>query len=141
MRPLRTILILAALAATVLGGASAPARAASRLTVFGDSYSIPGHDGARDWPRLRHEEVLVGRIDDFARFGATASSGWHINFAQQLQRWRRAGQPLGITVVSLGFNDIAVTLARSRADYQTGIAELVAAGAASPGIRLLLVEP
>ena len=51
---------------------------------------------------------LVGRIDDFARFGATASSGWHINFAQQLQRWRRAGRPLGVTVVYLGFNDVGV---------------------------------
>ena len=141
MRPLRTILILAALAAAVLGGASAPARAAPRLTVFGDSYSIPVHDGARDWPLLLHEEGLVGRIDDFARFGATASSGWHINFAQQLQRWRRAGRPLGVTVVYLGFNDVGVNLARSRADYAAGIDELVAAGATSGGNRLLLVEP
>jgi phospholipase/lecithinase/hemolysin len=141
MRPLRTILLLAALAAIVLGGASAPARAAPRLTVFGDSYSIPVHDGARDWPLLLHEEGLVGRIDDFARFGATASSGWHINFAQQLQRWRRAGRPLGVTVVYLGFNDVGVNLARSRADYAAGIDELVAAGATSGGNRLLLVEP
>ena len=76
MRPPRTILLtLAALAASVLGGASAPARAAPRLTVFGDSYSIPVHDGARDWPLLLRARGLVGRIDDFARFGATASSG------------------------------------------------------------------
>src|SRR6478736_6659764 len=126
MRPLRTILILAALAAAVLGGASAPARAASRLTVFGDSYSIPVHDGARDWPLLLRARGVVGRI---------------INFAQQLQRWRRAGRPLGVTVVYLGFNDIGVNLARSRADYQTGIDELVAAGATSGGNRLLLVQP
>ena len=140
MRPLRTILLaLAALAAAVLGGA--PARAATRLTVFGDSYSIPVHDGARDWPLLLRAQGLVGRIDDFARFGATAWSGWHINFAQQLQRWRRAGRPLGVTVVYLGFNDIGVNLARSRADYQAGVDELVAAGAASGGNRLLLVEP
>jgi phospholipase/lecithinase/hemolysin len=141
MRPLRTILILAALAAIVLGGASAPARAASRLTVFGDSYSIPVHDGARDWPLLLRARGLVGRIDDFARFGATASSGWHINFAQQLQRWRRAGRPLGVTVVYLGFNDIGGDMAGARADYRAGVAELVAAGAASGGNRLLLVEP
>src|SRR3954454_4148210 len=141
MRPLRTILILAALAAAVLGGASAPAQAASRLVVFGDSYSIPVHDGTRAWPLLLRARGLVGRIDDFARFGATASSGWHINFAQQLQRWRHAGRPLGVTVVYLGFNDIGVNLARSRADYQTGIDELVAAGATARGNRLLLVQP
>src|SRR4051794_30601821 len=141
MRPLRTILILATLAATVLGGASAPARAAPRLVVFGDSYSIPVHDGARDWPLLLRARGLVGRIDDFARFGATASSGWHINFAQQLQRWRHAGRPLGVAVVYLGFNDVGVNLARSRADYQAGIGELVAAGGTSRGNRLLLVEP
>ena len=141
MRSLRTILLaLAALAATVLGGASAPAQAASRLVVFGDSYSIPVHSGTRDWPLLLRARGLVGRIDDFARFGATASSGWHINFAQQLQRWRRAGRPLGVTVVYLGFNDIGVNLARSRADYAAGIDELVAAGAASGGNRLLLVD-
>src|SRR3954452_22312451 len=117
MRPLRTILLaLAARAATALGGA--PARAASRLVVFGDSYSIPVHSGTRDWPLLLRDRGLVGRVDDFARFGATASSGWHINFAQQLQRWRHAGRPLGITVVYLGFNDVGVNLARSRTDYR-----------------------
>jgi phospholipase/lecithinase/hemolysin len=140
MRPLRTILLaLAALAATALGGA--PARAASRLVVFGDSYSIPVHSGTRDWPLLLRDRGLVGRIDDFARFGATAWSGWHINFAQQLQRWRRAGRPLGVTVVYLGFNDIGGNMAGARADYRAGVAELVAAGAASRGNRLLLVEP
>src|SRR4051812_25400886 len=142
MRPLRTLLLaLAALAAAALGGTPAAARAAPRLTVFGDSYSIPVHDGARDWPLLLRDRGLVGRIDDFARFGATASSGWHINFAQQLQRWRHAGRPLGVTVVYLGFNDVGVNLAKSRADYAAGIDELVAAGATSRGNRLLLVEP
>jgi phospholipase/lecithinase/hemolysin len=142
MRSVRTILLaLATLAVTVLGGASAPARAAPILTIFGDSYSIPVHDGTRDWPLLLRDAGIVGRINDFAKFGATAWSGWHINFAQQLQRWRRAGRPLGVTVVYLGFNDIGVNLARSRADYTAGINELVAAGAASGGNRLLLVEP
>src|SRR5689334_19519742 len=142
MRPLRTILLaLAALAATVLGGEPALARAASRLVVFGDSYSIPVHSGTRDWPLLLRDRGLVGRIDDFARFGATAWSGGHINFAQQLQRWRAAGRPLGITVVYLGFNDIGVNLARYRADYAAGIDELVAAGATARGNRLLLVQP
>src|SRR4051812_43280113 len=144
MRPLRTILILATLAAAVLGGASAPARAASRLTVFGDSYPIPVHDGARDWPLLLRARGLVGRIDDFARFGATASSGWHINFAQQLQRWRRAGRPLGVTVVYLGYVDIGFIggdLAKARAGYRDGIPRPGRGGAASGANRLLLVEP
>src|SRR3954452_15248416 len=83
MRSVRTILlVLATLAVTVLGGASAPARAAPILTIFGDSYSIPVHDGTRDWPLLLRDAGIVGRINDFAKFGATASSGWHINFAQ-----------------------------------------------------------
>jgi phospholipase/lecithinase/hemolysin len=142
-RSKRSGLVPALLAASTLCGvaAASPASAAPPLTVLGDSYSIPVHDGARDWPLLLRARGLVGRIDDFARFGATASSGWHINFAQQLQRWRRAGRPLGVTVVYLGFNDVGVNLARSRADYAAGIDELVAAGATSGGNRLLLVEP
>jgi phospholipase/lecithinase/hemolysin len=142
MRPARTTLLaFVALAATALGAASAPARAAPTLTVFGDSYSIPVHDGTRDWPLLLQDQGVVGRVNDFARFGATAWSGWHINFAQQLQRWRRAGRPLGVTVVYLGFNDIGGDMAGARADYRAGIDELVAAGATSRGNRLLLVEP
>ena len=141
MRPLRTILLaLAALAATALGGA--PARAASRLIVFGDSYSIPVHDGTRDWPLLLRDRGLVGRIDDFARFGATASSGWHINFAQQLQRWR-ASRPAARDDGGLP------RLQRHRRRHgpvpgrlpRPAIDELVAAGATSGGNRLLLVEP
>src|SRR4051794_24713394 len=138
MRPLRMLLLtLVALAAAALGGTPAAARAAARLVVFGDSYSIPVHSGTRDWPLLLRDRGLVGRIDDFARFGATAWSGWHINFAQQLQRWRANGRPLGMTVVYLGFNDIGGDMAGARA----GVAELVAAGAASGGNRLLLIEP
>jgi hypothetical protein len=99
------------LAAGAMALVAVPALAASQLTVFGDSYSIPVHDGTRDWPLLLQDQGVVGRVNDFARFGATAWSGWHINFAQQLQRWRRAGRPLGVTVVYLGFNDIGGDMA------------------------------
>jgi phospholipase/lecithinase/hemolysin len=44
-------------------------------------------------------------------------------------------------VVYLGYCDIGGDLARSRAVYTAGIDELVAAGAASGGHRLFLVEP
>src|SRR3954464_692088 len=131
--------VLLAAGAMVL--VTAPALAAPQLTVFGDSYSIPVHDGTRDWPLLLQDAGIVGRINDFARFGATASSGWHINFAQQLQRWEHAGQPLGRTVVYLGFNDIGVDLTRSETDFTAGINELVDAGANAHGNRLYLVLP
>ena len=68
--------VLLAAGAMVL--VAAPALAAPQLTVFGDSYSIPVHDGTRDWPLLLQDAGIVGRVNDFARFGATASSGWHI---------------------------------------------------------------
>src|SRR4051794_15350614 len=131
--------VLLAAGAMVL--VAAPALAAPQLTVFGDSYSIPVHDGTRDWPLLLQDAGIVGRVNDFARFGATASSGWHINFAQQLQRWDHAGRPLGRTVVYLGFNDIGVDLTRSEADFTAGINELVDAGANAHGNRLYLVLP
>ena len=46
-----------------------------------------------------------------------------------------------MVVVYLGFNDIGGDMAGARADYRAGVDELVAAGAASGGNRLLLVEP
>ena len=131
---------LAFLAATAAAGA-APARAAAQLTVFGDSYSIPVHDGFRDWPVQLRDQGVVGQVRDFAHSGATASSRWHINFAQQIAAWQRAGRPLGLTVVYLGYNDIGGDTASSRAGYLAGIQALVDAGAASGGNRLFLVQP
>ena len=103
---------LAFLAATAAAGA-APARAAPQLTVFGDSYSIPVHDGSRDWPLQLRDPGIVGQVNDFASSGATASSRWHINFAQQIRAGERAGRPLGLTVVYLGYNDIGGDTASS----------------------------
>jgi phospholipase/lecithinase/hemolysin len=130
-------------AALSLGAlAAAPAvQAAPQLTVFGDSYSVPVHDGFRDWPVQLREQGIVGQVRDFAHSGATASSRWHINFAQQIDAWRRAGRPLGLTVVYLGYNDIGGDTASSRAGYLAGVQALVDAGAASGGDRLYLVQP
>ena len=135
-RTCRTIVLL--LGASVVAPA---AQAAQQLTVFGDSYSIPVHDGFQDWPAQLRNQGVVGLIKDFARSGATASGRWHINFAQEIDAWRRAGRPLGLTVVYLGYNDITVDLASARTGYLAGVQALVAAGAASGGNRLLLVEP
>src|SRR3954467_176313 len=130
MRPARTVLlILAALASAALGGKPSPARAAPQLTVFGDSYSIPVRDGVRDWPLLLHQQGVVGRVNDFAEFGASAATLHTRNFAKEIRDWDHAGKPLGLTVVYLGYNDIGGDLAKARAGYQTGIDALIAAGA------------
>lgn len=91
MRPVRTaFLLLAALAATALGGAPALART---LVVLGDSYSIPVHFGTRDWPLLLRDAGLVGPVADFAASGAAASRGRRHTFADQIALWERAGRP------------------------------------------------
>src|SRR4051794_1789971 len=139
MRPVRTLLVaaLAAIAAAV----ASPALAAPQLVVFGDSYSLTLRDGVRDWPALLRDRGWVGRIANFAHSSATAATRSGPDFADELARWRRAGRPLGDTVVYLGYCDIGGDLARSRAGYTAGIDELVAAGATSGSNRLLLVEP
>jgi phospholipase/lecithinase/hemolysin len=134
-------LLLAILAVTALGAAAAPARAAPQLTVFGDSYSIPVHDGFQDWPVQLRNQGVVGRVVDFARSGATATSRSPRSFADEIGSWRRSGRPLGLTVVYLGYNDIGGNLTSSRAGYTAGLQALADAGAASGGNRLLLVRP
>jgi hypothetical protein len=87
VRPTRTILLtLAALAASVLGGASAPALAAPQLVVFGDSYSLTLRDGVRDWPALLRGEGLASRIVNFAHSAATAATRGGPDFADELAR-------------------------------------------------------
>jgi len=135
-RTCRSIVLL--LGASVVAPA---AQAAQQLTVFGDSYSIPVHDGFQDWPVQLRNQGVVGLVKDFARSGATASGRWHINFAQEIDAWRRAGRPLGLTVVYLGYNDIGGDMASARAGYTAGLQALADAGAASGGNRLLLVRP
>ena len=142
MRPARTTLLaLAALAATALAAEPAPARAAPQLVVFGDSYSLTVRDGVRDWPALLQQQGYVGRIVDFAHSAATAATRRGPDFAKELARWAHDGRPLGVTVVYLGYCDIGGDLAKSRAGYQAGVNELVAAGATSRGNRLFLVQP
>src|SRR3954447_9803039 len=141
MRSLRMLLALAILAAAALGATPAPALAAPRLVVFGDSYSLTLRDGVRDWPALLQQQRLVGRIANFAHSGTSAITRRGPDFADALAKWRRAGRPLGDTVVYLGYIDIGGNLAGARAGYTAGIEELVAAGATSRGNRLFLVEP
>jgi phospholipase/lecithinase/hemolysin len=145
VRPVRTILLaLAALAAAALGGAPVPALATPTLVVFGDSFSLTVRDGVRDWPALLQQQGLVGRIADFAVSGGSATPRPHRSFAEQVDRWERAGRPRGVTVVYLGYVDIGFIggdLAKARAGYRAGVARLIRGGAASGGNRLLLVEP
>jgi len=141
MRRVRAILFLLAALAAAAFAAPATALAAPQLVVFGDSYSLTLRDGVRDWPALLRGEGLASRIVNFAHPAATAATRGGPDLADELARWRRAGRPLGDTVVYLGYCDIGGDLARSRAGYTAGIDELVAAGAASGGHRLFLVEP
>src|SRR3954466_11544392 len=59
-------LVPALLAASVLHGVAlaSPASAASPLTVLGDSYSIPVHDGTRDWPDQLRDRGADSREKD-----------------------------------------------------------------------------
>src|SRR4051794_40829412 len=136
MRRVRaTFFLLAALVATTLVGA-APALAAPTLAVFGDSFSLTVRDGVRDWPALLQQRGLVGRIANFAVSGGSATPRPHRSFAEQVDRWERAGRPRGVTVVYLGYVDIGFIggdLAKARAGYRDGIATLVRGGAGPGG--------
>jgi phospholipase/lecithinase/hemolysin len=131
------------LAATIVAAlafvASAAAAAAADLTVFGDSYSVPIHNGSPTW--VKQIEGSVGRVHDFAKSGAVAASVGSNTFANQIKRWTSAGRPLGNTVVYLGFNDVGGSLDKARAGYQAGVDALVKAGANAHGNRLILVVP
>ena len=116
----------------------------SLLAVFGDSFSLTVRDGVRDWPALLQQQGLVGRIANFAVSGGSATPRPHRSFAEEIDRWERAGRPRGVTVVYLGYVDIGFIggdLAKARAGYRDGIARLVRGGAASGENRLLMVEP
>ena len=142
MRPIRTILLtLAALTATVLGGASAPALAAPQLVVFGDSYlPLTLRDGVRDWPALLQGAEL--ERPDGLNFAQLRDHRRHPGRPRlregDLARWGHAGRPLGNTVLfPRATSTSAATTPTARAGYKAGIDELVAAGATSRGHRLL----
>jgi GDSL-like Lipase/Acylhydrolase family len=142
-RSKRSGLVPALLAASTLCGvaAASPASAAPPLTVLGDSYSIPVHDGTRDWPAQLRDRGAVGPVHDFAKSGAIAATIGANTFARQVRLWTAAGRPRGDTVVYLGYNDIdgRQSLAPSQAGYRAGVDALVRGGATSPGNRLFLV--
>src|SRR3954454_20518718 len=113
MRPAaKSLLLLLLLTAAAF---AARAAAALELTVFGDSYSIPVHDGNRDWPTQLRAQGAVGTVHDFAKSGAIAASIGTNTSARQIRLWNAAGRPLGATVVYLGYNDIGGDLTKSRA--------------------------
>jgi phospholipase/lecithinase/hemolysin len=138
-----TVALRALLMSVGLGGSAWPALAASQLTVFGDSYSVPVHGGAPTWVTQLKDERAVGSVHDFAKSGAVAADQGTNTFARQIKLWSAAGRPLGDTVVYLGYNDIdgKQSFNPSRAGFQSGINALVAAGATAHGNRLFLVLP
>src|SRR4051794_31722549 len=101
-------LVPALLAASALHGVAlaSPASAATPLTVLGDSYSIPVHDGTRAWPPHPRDRGAVGRVHDFTKSGAIAATIGANPSARQVRLWNAAGRPRGDTVVYLGYNDI-----------------------------------
>jgi phospholipase/lecithinase/hemolysin len=129
------------LLALLLAAVPFAARAGAELTVFGDSYSVPVHDGVPTWVTQLEAQGVAGPVHDFARSGAVAAPVGGNTFAAQIRRWQAGGRPLGDTVVYLGFNDVGHDLAKARAGYQAGIDALVAGGATAGGNRLILVLP
>src|SRR4051812_18605757 len=83
-------LVPALLAASALHGVAlaSPASAASPLTVPGDSYSIPVHDGTRDWPAQLRDRGAVGQVHDFAKSGAIAATIGANTFGPAPGEWR-----------------------------------------------------
>src|SRR3954447_18821879 len=90
-------LVPALLAASTLCGVAvaSPASAAPPLTVLGDSYSIPVHDGTRDWPARLRDGGAVGPVHDCAKSGAIAAPIGADPFARQVRLWNGAGRPRG----------------------------------------------
>jgi len=125
----------------ILFAALAPTVDAAELTVFGDSYSIPVHNGSATWVTQLKQAGAVSTVHDFAHSGAVAATVGGNNFAAEIRRWQASGRPLGNTVVYLGCNDIGGDLSRSRAGYQAAINTLLAAGASAGPNHLLLVLP
>src|SRR3954453_11053517 len=68
-----TVALRALLMSIGVGGSAWPALAASQLTVFGDSYSVPVHGGAPTWVTQLKDEHAVGSVRDFAKSGAIAA--------------------------------------------------------------------
>src|SRR3954454_23166788 len=68
-----TVALRALLTSVALCGGAWPALAASQLTVFGDSYSVPVHGGAPTWVTQLKDERAVGNVHDFAKSGAVAA--------------------------------------------------------------------
>src|SRR3954447_22414278 len=74
------------LLALLLAAVPFAARAAAELTVFGDSYSVPVHDGVPTWVTQLKAQGVAGPVHDFARSGAVAAPVGGNTFAAQIRR-------------------------------------------------------
>ncbi len=111
------------------------------LRVFGDSYSAVGFAGTTTWSTVLTNNGTVSTNRNFAVSGARAASTGPSNFASQLDTFDAQGVPIGnrdLTVVYLGYNDLAVSLPAAQTGYQAGVNRLLAAGAAGADRRLFV---
>ena len=111
------------------------------LRVFGDSYSSIGFAGTTTWSTVLSNNGTVSTNRNFAVSGARAASTGPSNFASQLDTFDAQGVPIGnrdLTVVYLGYNDLAVSLPAAQTGYQAGVDRLLAAGAAGADRRLFV---
>ncbi|AOW12669.1 hypothetical protein LPB72_16715 [Hydrogenophaga crassostreae] len=133
------------------GGSALGSVHVNTMRVFGDSYSDPsftGSLGTINWSQQLQARGLVQENDNFAIGGARASSGEVRAFDQQINKALSRNKPIAdgdLTVVYLGHNDIGRTgspdgLVKATAGYQTGIARLVAAGAAEDNRRIFVTQ-
>jgi phospholipase/lecithinase/hemolysin len=132
-----------------------------RLVVFGDSYTKLKRKSWRNWAeQLRHEltnpatgKTLVTALPGYAVSGATAGSyaGETNNLARQVTRWLGTSPKFinrDLTVVYVGYNDIKRSLDKdgtdlddAKADFQTQLNRIIAAGAPGGSRRIFLIMP
>jgi phospholipase/lecithinase/hemolysin len=166
-RPLGRVGLLAGVSAAVLSFAGAPANAATysvlnpyvptqssydtlkirRLITFGDSYSDPKFSTDKNWSEWLVSQGGISWYSTLAKEGATAcncvTNGVLNTFQQQLNRWFNANptyQYRDLTVVYFGQNDInrLPDLTKAKANYESGIDQLIADGALGNKRRMLL---
>lgn len=136
---------LPAVAAGCAGrGAGSPS-----VLVFGDSYSAPDRvKGVRNWIEQLQASDRVGRVINLA-VGKSKAGGFQQDsqrsFHGQVNLWlnREGGVLTDVTVVYLGYNDIASArygLARSKRLYAQEVDRLIAGGVTANGRCLILVN-
>jgi hypothetical protein len=144
-------LLLAALALGTLGlaaGLPAPRPAAAAelgtAVVLGDDYSVQVRQGVRGWPQLLENQGVLDVRANLARENALASAkSGPLSLLGQVAAYEALpGAAPDLTIVYFGNEDIIASkdLAAAKANYQTAVNRLVAAGAASGTRRLVLIQ-